>query len=96
MTRRFVIKDLSAPRGRRSLAQQAAQGRNFRIFNLRALYGLAHMLSANRRRVVHHIIDDELEMLGTERQGARNAADRARWERINDRERLLHDAEIPF
>lgn len=77
---------------RPSEAQQAATMRNWGIRQLRALYGLTGSLSADRRRQVQAIIDEELADRGAEPEGERQRRARAEAQARLDAE----FPEIPF
>lgn len=91
------IKPRDVPRKTLTPAQEIASTRAFRLFRLRGLYSLAHILSPNRRAIVHAVIDHEIEALGGEPQGVRERRELAelvsRWPPKGDPDRTY---EIPF
>lgn len=52
-------------------AQDAARKRNFKIRCLRSVWAQAGWLSPARAKLVRDVIDDELTMLGAEREAVR-------------------------
>lgn len=65
-------------------AQQAAQQRNFRIFNLRGLYSHVRILTGWRRNLAQILVDLELRRMGAEPEGKRQAAREAEWKQFLD------------
>ncbi|MEC7798103.1 MAG: hypothetical protein VX755_12380 [Pseudomonadota bacterium] len=94
----FRPRDRSKPRKPQSPAQEAATERSFRIFRLRGLWSQCLLLTGERREAAQAAVDAELDAMGAEPEGERQAANRTRWERIDAAEAARADMEkdLPF